>query len=191
MGVNFMDMHKKMQHNSISLTFKGTVTFELIDSIIAIISNRLDQIESNVVTKKKVYGVMLECLQNLCFHVEKNGTDDESPAYDSQSALFIIDSDEKGYNITTGNFVAKEKTETLKNWLDEINSLSELEIKELYNKILRNKSFSDKGTAGLGFVDIARKVGKLEYNFNLVDDKYSFFAFQLNIKKAVANNIVN
>ena len=181
-----MDMHKKMQHNSISLTFKGTVTFELIDSIIAIISNRLDQIESNVVTKKKVYGVMLECLQNLCFHVEKNGSEEANPAYDSQSALFMIDSDDRGYSITTGNFVSKEKMDALKNWLDEINSLSEQEIKELYNKILRNKSFSDKGTAGLGFVDIARKVGKLDYNFDSVDDKYSFFAFQLSIKKAVA-----
>ncbi len=179
-----MDIHRRMQHNSISLTFKGTVTFELIDSIIAIISNRLDQIESSVVTKKKVYGVMLECLQNLCFHVEKNGIDEYNPAYDSQSALFMIDSDDGGYHITTGNFVAKEKTESLKNWLDEINSLSEQEIKELYNKILRNKTFSDKGTAGLGFVDIARKVGRLNYNFNTIDDKYSFFAFKLDIQKA-------
>lgn len=186
MVLNFMDIHKRMQHNSISLTFKGTVTFELIDSIIAIISNRLDQIETNVVTKKKVYGVMLECLQNLCFHVERKDEDEYNPMYDQQSALFMIDSDEKGYQITTGNFIQKEKTDSLKTWLDEINSLSEQEVKELYNKILRNKTFSDKGTAGLGFVDIARKVGKLNYNFNNVDEKYAFFAFNLNIKKVLA-----
>ena len=181
-----MDIQNRMQHNSISLTFKGTVTFELIDSIIAIISNRLDQIETSVVIKKKVYGVMLECLQNLCFHVEKNSEREYNANYDQQSALFMIDSDDSGYQIVTGNFVAREKTDTLKNWLDEINSLSEQEIKELYNKILRNKTFSEKGTAGLGFVDIARKVGKLNYNFNNVDDKYSFFAFQLSIQKAQA-----
>jgi hypothetical protein len=181
-----MEIHKKMQHNSISLTFKGAVTFELVDSIIAIISNKLDQIETNIVTKKKVYGVMLECLQNLCFHVDKPNDEHFNPYYDQQSALFMIDADDKGYQITTGNFIVKEKMEALKNWLDEINSLSEQEIKELYNKILRNKHFSEKGTAGLGIVDMARKVGKLNYNFNTIDDKYEFFAFNLNIRKAVA-----
>ncbi|HAR19305.1 MAG TPA: hypothetical protein DCR46_01480 [Cytophagales bacterium] len=186
MEVDLMDIHKKMQHNSISLTFKGTLTFELIDSIVAIISNRLDQIESNLVIKKKVYGVMLECLQNLCFHVEKINEEDYSPHFDQQSTLFNIDSDEKGYHITTGNFVAKEKMENLKNWLDEINSLSEQEIKELYNKILRNKNYSEKGTGGLGFVDMAKKAGKLKYKIDAIDDKYEFFAFNLNIPKPIA-----
>jgi len=186
MEVGFTDIQKKMQHNSISLTFKGAVTFELIDSIIAIISNRLDQIENNVVIKKKVYGVMLECLQNLCFHVDKTGDEFVKKTYDQQSTLFMIDSDEKEYKITTGNFVMKDKMVELKNWLDEINSLSEPEVKELYNKILRNKSFTDKGTAGLGFVDMARKVGKLNYKINTIDEKYEFFAFNLNIQKAAA-----
>ena len=47
MEVNYMDIHKKMQHNSISLTFKGSVTFELIDSIIAIIKYAKESIFAN------------------------------------------------------------------------------------------------------------------------------------------------
>jgi hypothetical protein len=173
-----------MAANSIALSFKGNVTFELIDSIIIIISDKLDHLENDIQVRKKVYGILTECLQNLCSHIDKT---EELPAdakYDINSAVIMVDSEEDGYIIKTGNFIPKNKVEHLDKWLKEINGYSKDELKELYNKILTNKVFSDKGGGGLGFVDIARKSGKkLEYDFQKVDDSYSFFSFQIKINK--------
>ena len=124
--INLLDMHKRMLHNSISLSFKGNITIELIDSILTIISERLEKIEDNVTTRKKVYGVMLECLQNLCLHVENENTEDMD--YDSKSALFMVDTVEDGYNIITANFIPNEKVEPLKQWLEELNNFSKDEL---------------------------------------------------------------
>jgi len=55
------------------------------------------------------------------------------------------------------------------------------ELKLYYQEVLNNGNVSDKGTAGLGMIDIARKSGnKLEYQFLPVNDTSSFFC--LNIK---------
>lgn len=186
--LNFLDIHKQMLPNSISMIFKGAVTFELIDSIIMVISNRLEQIEENIKTRKKVFGVLMECLQNLGNHVEDFNAPNEVKAvdeYDPSSVLFMIDSINGGYRILTANFIPTSKVEGLKIWIEEINSLSPEAQRKKYNEILQNNEFSSKGGGGLGFLDIALKVGeKMEYNFQYVNEEFSFFTFQTNIKKA-------
>jgi len=187
--LNFLDIHKQMLPNSISMIFKGSVTFELIDSIIMVISNRLDQIEENINTRKKVFGVLMECLQNLGSHVDSLNTtpheNKESNEYDPASVLFMLDTIEGGYRILTANFISKEKVEGLKVWIEEINSLSPGDLRKKYNEVLQNDTFSSKGGGGLGFLDIAIRVGeKMEYDFQEVNDEFSFFTFQTTIKKA-------
>ena len=171
-----------MVPNSIKLSYKGTVTFELIDSILQIISNRLDVIEGNINIRRKVYSVLMECLQNLSLHIEEHK--EQSLSYDCKSAILTIENEEEIYRICTGNFIQNNKITSLKSWLDQINNSSLEELKALYNKILTNNTYNAKGGGGLGFVDIARKInGKLNYHFETIDDNYSFFQLEVQIKK--------
>lgn len=182
--IDLLKMHNQMKPNTISLTFKGSVTFDLIDSMIMIVTNRLEQIEGDIRTRKKVFGVLLECLQNLCHYVEKFKKSEEETHFDPSSAIFMIDSDENGYNVATANFIRTDKVEKLKVWIDKINSLSKDELKVFYKEVLGNKTYSEKGGGNLGFIDIARKIdGELDYSFETIDDEFSFFSFEIQIKK--------
>lgn len=171
--------------NSIKLSYKGTVTFKLIDSILQIISSRLDVIEHDVGIRRKVYSVLMECLQNLSSHIEEmEGS--SMPEYDSSCALLTIENSDDQYLISTGNFIPNNKIPPLQTWLEEINKSSVGQLKQLYNQILTNNTFNEKGGGGLGFIDIARKANeKLNYTFEKVDDQYSFFYLKVNIKKPV------
>ncbi len=184
-----LELHKKMLPNSISLSFKGNVSVELVDSLLMIISDRLESIESNLNIRKKVYGVMLECLQNLTSHIEKNEVETNEEIvinYDSGSVLFMIDTNVDCYEVITANYVANEKVEQLVKSLEEINSLDNDQLKQLYNKTLKNKTFSDKGGAGLGFIDIARRSNqKLNYSFTPIDKENTFFSLQISINKNI------
>jgi hypothetical protein len=180
---NYLELYKNMIPNSIKLSYKGTVTFELIDSILQIISNRLDVIEGNINIRRRVYSVLMECLQNLSLHIEEHKV--ESLEYDCKSAILTIENGFDNYVISTGNFIQNSKIPTLKSWLDQINNSSFDELKVLYNKILTNNTYNTKGGGGLGFVDIARKInGKLDYHFEKIDDSYSFFQLEVQIKKS-------
>ena len=52
----------------------------------------------------------------------------------------------------------------------------------MYRKQIREGKLSDKGGAGLGLIDIARKIGEpLNYQFLQLDEKNYFFILKVEI----------
>jgi len=167
-----------MERNNILLSFKGEITSELLTSILQIMENKMDNIKEEPKIRKKVYNVLVECLQNLYHHMDEVAEKDKD---NIRSAIFTIGKVGDTYIIITGNYILNENINGLKNRLDEVNALNKEELKEYYKKVLNNGEMSLKGGGGLGMIDIARKTGeKLEYNFLEIDNKVSFFT--LNIK---------
>lgn len=176
--VDAFNIYDKMERNNILLSFKGDITSELLTSILQIMENKMDNMQEEPKMKKKVYNVLVECLQNLYHHMDDVA---DSCGEINRSAIFMIGKLNNCYTITTGNYIFSENVKGLKARLDEVNSLNKEELKEYYKKILNNGEMSLKGGGGLGMIDIARKTGeKLEYNFLEIDNKVSFFT--LNIK---------
>ena len=76
----------------------------------------------------------------------------------------------------------------LKKTLEHINSLDKEGLKDLYKEIIKNTTISDKGGAGLGFVDMARKSGqKLLYEFPEMSPDYHFFCLKVIVPRDTEN----
>lgn len=182
--MDVFDIYDKMERNNILLSFKGEITSDLLTSILQIMENKMDNMQEEPKMKKKVYNVLVECLQNLYHHL------DEITEVDSEkirSAIFTIGKIDNKYSIITGNYILNENINGLRSRLDEVNSLNKEELKEYYKRVLNNGEMSLKGGGGLGMIDIARKTGeKLDYNFLEIDNKVSFFT--LNIKVSNQQN---
>lgn len=182
MMLDIYGFYDKMEQNNIMLSFKGDITSELLTSILQIMEAKLDNFQEEPKVKKKVYNVLVECLQNLYHHMDDSATlaQDEK----MRSAIFMIGRLETHYNIITGNYIKNDNISNLKRLLDSINVLSKEELKEYYKEVLNNGEMSLKGGGGLGMIDIARKTGgKLNYEFTPVDDKYSFFSLNINVSQ--------
>jgi len=169
-----------MEDGNIMLSFKGEVTSDLLTSILQIMESKMEVLDESPKIKKKVYNILVECLQNLYHHIDE---DDTLTAANEKSALFMIrKSDEGEYSIMTGNYIANENVNYLKSKLDKINSMDKEELKDYYKEVLNNGEMSAKGGGGLGMIDIARKSGKkLDYSFVNIDTKFSFFSLIVNI----------
>ena len=177
---NIHDFYNKMEKGNIMLSFKGEVTSDLLTSILQIMESKMETLEEPPKIKKKVYNILVECLQNLYHHLDD---DDFKTKINEKSALFMIRKEEGEYSIMTGNFIANDNVDLMQGRLDRINAMDRDELKVYYKEVLNNGEMSAKGGGGLGMIDIARKSGKkLDYNFNKIDDEYSFFS--LNIKVA-------
>jgi hypothetical protein len=84
----------------------------------------------------------------------------------------------------TGNPIPKSNVETLIKNLNDLNAKDKEGLKEMYKDIIKNSQISEKGGAGLGFVDMARKSGeKLEFSFSNMDEEYDFFCLKVNISR--------
>jgi hypothetical protein len=175
MGFNIKDYFENISKGDILLAYKGSITSELINDVLETVEKKLDKANEVGKTRKKLYNVLVESLQNLYHHIEETheGIAEE---LDPKFGLVVIEKEDGMYKVTTGNFINSSKIKFLKEKIDKINSLTKDELKDMYKFILNHQKLSAKGGGGLGLVDIARKTGsKLEYIFHNYDNNYYFF----------------
>jgi len=163
-------LFKNMHQDNLEYTYRGQFSTAITDNILSLAETNLDDTKDKLKIRKRVYFIMVEGLQNITRHQE------EATGITEESGLFVIQRKKNSYFITTGNLIKTENISKLKSQLEKINSLDANELKEYYREILNSRSFSNKGGAGLGLIEIARKSGKkLVYDFEGIDDKYSFY----------------
>ncbi|OJJ15804.1 hypothetical protein BKI52_36400 [marine bacterium AO1-C] len=186
------ELHKTMVERSLILVYEGEFTQEITKSVLAMAERNMDAIGESSSIKRKVFNVMVECLQNIVKHAEDSAKEEEEFEPPAGNAVFMIGQEEDKYIITSGNPVANDKVEILQEKLDHINSLDKDGLKALYKDIIKKgretgtgkDGLSPKGGAGLGFVDMARKSGqKLHFDFEPIDDHFSFFSLKTIINR--------
>ena len=175
MGFEVNEYYSKLNGGDVLMAFKGSISSELISSVLEDIESRMDDYDESSKIRKKVYNVLVESLQNLYHHIEVL-PEEMVKEYKSKFGMLVISRESGKYRVSTGNFISQDKVDVLKNKIDKINSMSKEELKDMYKFILNHQRLSDKGGGGLGLVDIARKTGnKLEYTFEKYNDTYYFF----------------
>ncbi|MBW3544271.1 MAG: SiaB family protein kinase [Bacteroidetes bacterium] len=174
------ELHKTMLARNLILVYEGEFTQEITKSVLAMAERNMDSMGEESGIKRKVFNVMVECLQNIVKHSEDLNRTMEQKS----TAIFMIGKQDSAYIITSGNPIKNEEVDNLRAKLDQINGLDKDGLKQLYKEIIKSTSLSEKGGAGLGFVDMARKSGSpLEYDFEKLDNQYSFFSLRTKIAK--------
>ncbi|HLZ17755.1 MAG TPA: SiaB family protein kinase [Cyclobacteriaceae bacterium] len=181
--MNFIyDLHRTMMAQKLILVYEGDFTQETTKSILSMAERNLDSTGEDSGTKRKVFNVMVEALQNIVKHSSEKGL--QAGSLISKSAIFMISKDDSRYCVMTGNPIAKANVAKLSANLNDLNSKDKEGLKEMYKEIIKNTQISEKGGAGLGFVDMARKSGeKLEFNFASMDSEYDFFCLKVNVSR--------
>jgi len=183
-GTNYMDFvskfHRTIRDQKIMLVYEGEITQTITKAFSSVTEQGFDDQSDSSRTQKRVYHVMVECLQNVAKHAD----DEESgESIIPGRGIFMISYNDLEYSVTTGNVISNDKIEIIKGMLDKFNSLDSIEIKAEYKKMIKESRLSEKAGAGLGFIDIVKKTGNnIEYYFDKLNDNTSFF-----IQKSVIN----
>ena len=175
--------YKTMKANEIRLAYEGKISHQITKTFIALAEAQMAEDQEAMRVQRIIFHVMVECLQNVSRHA-----DDEEPGDNlySGNGIFMMSKDSNAYYVTTGNAILNEKIPALKNMIDKVNELDSPMLRDFYMKQMREGRLSDKGGAGLGFIDIRRKTGsKLEYHFLPVSEKISFFMLTTAIPKTL------
>jgi len=181
MSFNIRKYFDDLSKGDVVIAYKGSITSDLINDVLEAVEKKLDEANEEGKTRKKLYNVLVESLQNLYHHIEETheGIEEE---LDPKFGVLVIARENREYKVITGNFVNSSKIKYLKEKIDKINSLNKDELKDMYKFILNHQKLSAKGGGGLGLVDIARKTGsKLVYSFFNYNDNYYFFNLEIKI----------
>ncbi len=173
-------LYQTMKTNEISLVYEGEVTQEITKTFTSLTEKSLAKSEESNAVQRKVFNVMVECLQNISKHADSLTEDDD----DQRRGIVMVSKGEDSYNIITGNVIKNEKVPGLTENLEQVNSLDKKGLSELYKSQMRDGRLSDKGGAGLGLIDIAKKTGsELTYQFKKISEEVSFFILTSTIKR--------
>lgn len=175
------DFYKSMKAHEITLVYEGEITHQITKAFTSLTESNMAKEEESNTVQKKVFHVMVECLQNISKHADSFGSDDFLFA---GRGIFMVSKGDVEYHVTTGNVIENTKIEELSRILDHINLLDKEGLKQLYKTQMREGRLSEKGGAGLGFIDIARKTGrKLDFHFLSIDEDNSFFILTSTISR--------
>ncbi len=184
-----MIQYQNIHDNNIILMYKGILTFDLLSAIIGSVEKRVNEFETERRVQKKFYSILTECIQNVYYHLE-DGPEKENHSIESESVLVLISAKPKYYKIKTCNQIPNTNVKALTEKIEQINNLDKEELKELYREALSNDTFSEKNTAGIGLMEIARKTDyKLEYGFEKIDETHSTFSFEIKLSRGFAQDL--
>jgi hypothetical protein len=170
-----------MREYEISLVYEGEITQPIIKAFLSLTETKMMQQEEPGAVQRKVFHVMVECLQNVSKY--SDSTVEQNYLY-AGMGVFIVTRNAQEYRITTGNPMDTNKIGDLKKTLENINSMDKDTLNEMYKKQIRDGQLHEKGGAGLGFIDIKRKTGNdLTYEFLPIDDDISFFILSSSVSR--------
>lgn len=177
------EFYKSMKEHEITLVYEGEITHQITKAFTSLTESNMAKEEESNLVQKKVFHVMVECLQNISKHADDYGANDY---LFSGRGIFLVSKGTNEYSVTTGNAVENVRMPELQRMLEHVNSLDKDELTELYKKQIKEGRLSDKGGAGLGFIDIKRKTGRnLEYHFLPINEVSSFFLLTSTISRIV------
>ncbi len=171
------NLFSRVQQQDFEYVYRGYFTHNITKKILTLADINIQKAVAVSTIQKRIYYIMVEGIQNITRH-----QDEIDSGSDEYPGIFAIQKQKDRYYVTTGNLVLNDKIPSLKDKIKKINSLEKDELKKFHKEILRSGAISDKGGAGLGLIEMARKSGnKLVSSFELINENYSYFYLQTQI----------
>jgi ribosomal protein S6 len=175
-----------MTESGIFFTYTGLIDYNKIDILLKQIKKTREFKNLHKTTGKKVYSVIVECLENIVKHsvIDSNAGNRFLP--------FISAEDQnKKIIVKAGNLMHEDKKEKVVCCLDKLNKISEEELKALYERIVGKGMREGQNGAGLGYIIMKMKSGnKIEYSFSHIGNNLSFFEIQISINKYIMRKLI-
>ena len=153
-------LHTFMQGRRTLFCYSGPLTEDLLTTISNPVKHQLSDKETEEAVAKRVFGVFIEQAQNIIrYSYQKTRVTGDS------IGTVAISIAEDGFLIEAVNIVDPEKKDGLEASLIELTVKDQKELRSLYKQRLRDGPPEDSSGAGLGFIEMARRVKKFEFDF--------------------------
>jgi len=177
----FNPVTERLLPDNFSIWYQG----KFDDAFTAVI---IDLSEFNVIneedmkkSRKKISFLLAESFQNIVRHGDVEAISED------EASMFGVRQRGRVLMIYSSNVVDEPTKKLLEDSLNKVNSLDKEALRAYYKDVFLNGEVSDKGGAGLGLIEMARKSDHtLQFNFKERENGKYHFRLQLNIGSKVA-----
>jgi len=169
------ELREELSKDGAVFCYNGYITEDLLVSIGTVLKTKL---EADNVDRKRIRSVFhffVEQVQNIIRYSAELEESIDKPS-EFRYGLVVVGSRDGSHFVTCANLIDNSSVAQLKDTLDRLHKMDEVELKKLYKTMLRSDAPDQSKGAGVGFIDIARKATRFEYDFISVDDASSYFS---------------
>jgi uncharacterized protein (DUF3820 family) len=172
-----------MNVNRDILRFEGHVDDRQVDRLLVDLHAELQQMNLALLTRKRIYAVSVECLDNISQHADV-GQIDGRWLRDYPSS-YILEFAQKGFRIKVANLLRNEKIAYIKRQLTMLNEMGKQQVHELFKENIRQGARQHEGGGqGLGLMVLARAAdGPVDFHFEPVFSDYAYFTMIIFIQR--------
>jgi len=164
-----------MTKNQTILNYKGPIEFKTTEILLQKVKKDLEGHNIKKVLKKRVYNIMVECIENILRH---HAADPDTKIH----PYIILEKGAEEYLITAGNLITNDDVGLLKEKLNIVGNLNKEGLLKMYDNQINKEDVIIEDGAGLGIITIALKSNsKINYNFTTVNEQFSVFELQITV----------
>ena len=168
------DFHKLLEQRRTFFCYSGLLSEDVLSTFSSIVREQMSEMEDDTEITKRVFGIFVEQAQNVIRYskdrIAEGGT-----------GTVAISRAEDGFLIEAINPMDHENAEGLQKNLDELKAMDSKELRKAYKQRLREGPPEGSKGAGLGFIEMARKADRFEFDF--VGSTELLFVFKVWIKE--------
>lgn len=179
--MHFEKLEKLLQEDGVVfLTYGGFLNQSIIAGMTDALEHRVKRNDLSVTISINIFTVFIELSQNMMKYCTSKELIDQN--FDARGLIVVgKETDTESYYIISRNMVNTEDIKPIKDSLEAINGLDKDGLRKLYRELRRSGCGKHEKGAGIGFIEIARRCDKIEYDFIPVSDEKKYFIFQANI----------
>ncbi|HLN55118.1 MAG TPA: SiaB family protein kinase [Bacteroidales bacterium] len=156
------------------LEFSGNIDYKTIDTLLRNLKKNRDFTTLNKTTRRRVYAVTVECLENIVRH--------SGLQHETRKQEISVKMENGQVIITAGNPIQHGDAEKLAALLNLINNLEKEDLVSLYDSKINIHRHPEANGAGLGFMLLKLKsCNNIEYSFEELTPEISFFEIRITI----------
>jgi hypothetical protein len=175
-----------MSESRTLLDYNGQVNLKSIEFLLKTLIGGKEFKALNTITRKRVYGVVVECLENIYkYQLILTSADP------GMNPIISVRMEKDKIFIAAGNVITDGARDCLARRIDKVNNMDEAALKSLYEHKINRESKPEENGAGLGFIYIALKSeNRISYTFQPLIEGYLYFEINISLNKNIMRKLI-
>lgn len=181
-AANALALYESFAGDRLTFLYSGSFHDEHTARLIALGEEALEQEGAAKGLRGKLAFIMVEAYQNIVRHRVPLPAPVQSTVGRS---LFLLRGSESNHEVTAMNPVNTEDAVRLQAGIDRLEQLDVQQMKQVFLRGLQSDQRTDRGGAGLGLIEMARRSGNpLRHAFAPIDGTHQLFILQVLLGRA-------
>jgi hypothetical protein len=168
------------------LDYTGPIDYNTVETLLKSLKKTQEFINLDKTTGKRVYAILVECLENIAKYSVKVPSGDIK----TQPVITVRKNNGK-IVIQAGNPVTNDRTAELIKRLNQVNYLDEQALNTLYDTRINEETKQEGNGAGLGLMMIKLKSGnEIAYKFTRIDNNYTYYELIIAVNEYIMRKLI-